>query len=139
MKLTKEQVEKVKAAQSAEELLAIAKENGVELTEAEAEKYIAELHQEGEIADDELNNVSGGCGDDESDPAPKYQAGQHLWLGYFTTQNYLEIVVDAPEFYTKEGGWRYLVTAVKYDIQQNEYLDTREYVHTTDPGPGWHN
>ena len=136
MKLTPEQFEKVKTAMSVEELIALAKENGMELTEEEAKNYFEQWHKEGELSDEELNNVSGGCG--SSDPAPKYQVGQHLWLGYFTTQNYLEVVVDAPEFYTEEDGWRYLVTPVGYDFQQNSYLETRSYVHTTDPGPGWH-
>lgn len=137
MKFTAEQLAKAKAAKSAEELIALAKENGMELTEEEAAKYYTEWHKEGALADDELNNVSGGCGGDSSDPAPRYQNGQFLWLGYHTTHNYLKVVVDAPEFYTEEYGWRYLVTAVDYCIQQNEYLETREFVHTTDPGPRW--
>ena len=136
MNFTPEQITKAKAAKSVEELLAIAKENGMELTEEEAAKYFAEWHKEGELSDEELNNVSGGCGSD--DPPPRYQKGQHLWVGFFTTQNYLEVVVDAPEFYDEEDGWRYLVTAVGYGIQDHYYLETRPYVHTSDPGPGWH-
>ena len=65
MKFTPEQLTKAKAAKSAEELIALAKENGIELTEEEAKKYYAEWHKEGELADDELDNVSGGCGNDE--------------------------------------------------------------------------
>ena len=62
MKLTKEQLEKAKAAKSVEELLTLAKENGMELTEEEAAKHFAEWHKEGELADEELDNVSGaGC------------------------------------------------------------------------------
>ena len=137
MIFTPEQIAKAKAAKSAEELLALAKENDIEMTEEEAKKHYAEWHKEGELSDDELDNVAGGCGG-SSDPDPKYQVGQHLWVGYFTTQNYLEVVVDAPEFYTKDEGWRYLVTPVGYDFQDNYYLETRPYIHTTDPGPGWH-
>ncbi len=62
MKFTSEQLTKAKQAKSADELLALAKENGMELTEEEAAKYFAELNKEGEIADEELDNVSGGCG-----------------------------------------------------------------------------
>ena len=124
-----------KKKQTEEEVIA-SKETETATKEEEAAKYFAEWHKEGELSDEELNNVSGGCG--SSDPAPRYQNGQFLWLGYHTTQNYLKVVVDAPEFYTEEDGWRYLVTAVDYCIQQNEYLETRPYVHTTDPGPGWH-
>ena len=62
MKFTPEQLAKAKQAKSVEELLALAKENGMELTEEEAKNYFAELNKEGEIADEELDNVSGGCG-----------------------------------------------------------------------------
>ena len=60
MNFTPEQLTKAKAAKSAEELLALAKENGIELTEEEAAKYFADLHKEGELSDDELDNVAGG-------------------------------------------------------------------------------
>ena len=71
MNLTAELLAKAKEAKSVEELLAIAKENGIALTEEEAAKYFAELNKEGEIANDELDNVSGGCGnsyDPHTDP-----------------------------------------------------------------------
>ena len=56
-----ELIEKAKQAKSVEELLALAKENGMEMTEEEAKAYYAQLHPvSGEIADDELENVSGG-------------------------------------------------------------------------------
>ena len=62
MNFTPEQLTKAKAAKSAEELLALAKENGIEMTDDEAKKYFSDLHKEGELSDDELDNVSGGCG-----------------------------------------------------------------------------
>ena len=56
-------IEKAKQAKSAEELLTLAKENGEELTEEEANTYFAKLHKTGELTDDELNDVAGGgCG-----------------------------------------------------------------------------
>ena len=60
MKLTKELMKKAKAAESAEELLELAKAEGVDATVEEAEKAFAELHTAGELADEELDNVSGG-------------------------------------------------------------------------------
>lgn len=65
MQLTPEQRAKVKSAKNAGELLALAKENGIELDALKAERYYADLHREGELADDELDNVSGGCGECE--------------------------------------------------------------------------
>lgn len=54
-------LEKAKQAKSTEELLALAKENGMEMTEEEAKAYYVQLHPvSGEIADDELENVAGG-------------------------------------------------------------------------------
>ena len=45
-----------------EELLAIAKENGTELNEESAKSYVEWLQpKNGELSDDELDNVSGGC------------------------------------------------------------------------------
>ncbi len=55
-----EMILKAKEAKSAEELLALAKENGMELTEESAKAYFEKLHKSGEISDEELDNVSGG-------------------------------------------------------------------------------
>ena len=60
MELTKELLAKAKEAQTADELLALAKENGIELTQEQSEEYFAKLHQTGELADEELDNVAGG-------------------------------------------------------------------------------
>ena len=76
MNFTPEQITKAKAAKSAEELIALAKENGLELTEEEAKNYFEQWHKEGELADEELNNVAGGSqcinGRHYSDDPPHY-------------------------------------------------------------------
>ncbi len=51
---------KAKEAKSAEELLALAKENGLEMTEENAKAYFEQIHKFGELSDSELDNVSGG-------------------------------------------------------------------------------
>ena len=56
----KELFEKAKEAKSAQELLSLAGENGAELTQEEAAAYFAQLHQSGELSDEELDHVSGG-------------------------------------------------------------------------------
>ena len=65
-----EMIEKAKAAKSAEELLALAKENGVEMTADEAKTYFAQLSSKsGELNDDDLDAVAGGgCLDYAPDP-----------------------------------------------------------------------
>ena len=53
MELNKELLSKAKEAKTPEELLTLAKENGTELTEAEAKTYFDLLHpQTGELSDD---------------------------------------------------------------------------------------
>ena len=61
MELNKELLAKAKNAKTPEELIALANENGMEMTEESAEAYYDLLHpQNGEISDDELDNVAGG-------------------------------------------------------------------------------
>ena len=51
MEITKEFLEKAKLTKTPEELITLAKENGVELTEKEAKTYFAKLNsKEGELA-----------------------------------------------------------------------------------------
>ena len=66
--LTPEMIEKAKAARSAEELLALAKENNVEMTEEEAKTYFAQLNpKSGELDDDDLDAVAGGACSNDGD------------------------------------------------------------------------
>ncbi len=65
MKVKAELLEKAKTAKSPEELITIAKENGFDLTEEEADRYFTRLNpKSSEIGDDELGDVAGGdkCG-----------------------------------------------------------------------------
>ena len=74
MKYSNKLIEKAKTAKTAEELLAMAKAENIEMTAEEAAKYFAELHKTGELSDEELDNVAGGCGKEEI-PEPKYKIG----------------------------------------------------------------
>ena len=58
MELNKELLEKVKKMKTPEELLAFAKENGIEMTKEKADEYFKQLStSSGEISDEELDNV----------------------------------------------------------------------------------
>ena len=57
--LTKEQIEKARACKTAEELMAAAKAEGIELTKDEAEAYMAEL-ADFELDDVALSRAAGG-------------------------------------------------------------------------------
>lgn len=82
-KFTSEQIEKAKVCKTIDELIALAKENGTEPTEAEATNLFARLNPEnGELADSELEAIAGGgCFDDDEIPelekCPK--GGKHKW------------------------------------------------------------
>ena len=61
MKFSNEIIAKAKEAKTSEELMDLAKENNIDLTEEEAKRYYAQLHPTmGELSDDELDNVAGG-------------------------------------------------------------------------------
>ena len=57
--LTKEQIAKAMACETAEELMELAKTIGVELTKEEAEAYMAEM-EDVELDSDALKQVAGG-------------------------------------------------------------------------------
>ena len=73
-------MEKAKTAKTAEELLELAKAENIELTEEQAKEYFATIHASGELSDEELDNVSGGCGRDyePSGETPKFHVGDRL-------------------------------------------------------------
>jgi hypothetical protein len=55
-------IEKAREAKSAEELLKMARENGIELSPMEAKTYFSQLNpKSGELDDDDLDNVAGGA------------------------------------------------------------------------------
>ncbi len=55
-------LKKAKKCATVEELIALAKENDVEMTDEQAEDLFARLNKAGEIGDEELENVAGsGC------------------------------------------------------------------------------
>ena len=72
---TPELIARAKEAKSAEELLEIAKANGVELTAEEAKTYFEQLKANSAVSDDELDIVAGGsdggCGNDEEQEEEK--------------------------------------------------------------------
>ena len=57
--ITKEMIEKAMQCETAEDLIALAKSEGIELTKEEAEAYLAEL-ADFELDDAMLKNVAGG-------------------------------------------------------------------------------
>ena len=89
MELNKELVARAKEAKTPEELMALAKENGIDMTEESAASLFEQLNSKtSELSDSELDNVSGGCGGgyDAGRPHPQFAVGEtvlyiHSWLG----------------------------------------------------------
>ena len=57
--LTKEMIEKAMACKTADELVALAKEHGFEITTKQAEAYLAEL-EDFDLDSEQMKKVSGG-------------------------------------------------------------------------------
>ena len=79
-----EMIEKAKAAGSVEELIEIAKANGVEMTADEAVAYFAQLNpKSGELDDDALDNVAGGACQSNSSGRTVVSSGCECLNGHF--------------------------------------------------------
>ena len=77
MQFSKELIEKAKTAKSAEELIEMAKAENIELSAEQAAKALAQLNRNGELSDEELDNVAGGCG---SGDEPLFAVGQWVYV-----------------------------------------------------------
>ena len=65
MEFTNEMLQKAKNAESSDALLAMAKENGMELTQEEAKSCLDQMKRHSALSDDELEGVTGGGGNDK--------------------------------------------------------------------------
>ena len=130
MNFTEEMIAKAKTADSAEELMKIAAEEGVTLTVEEAEMYFSFLSGDGELSDEALEAVAGGKGQ----PNPKYYVGQFLWRYYDTTMNWLEMQIISVDIYNERDGYKYYYRALNLENQPTlaDYLDHKT-VYTYDP------
>ena len=108
MNISKELLEKAKTAKSAEELLEMAKAENIELSAEQAKEYFATIHASGELSDEELDNVSGGCG---SGDEPLFAVGQ--WV-YVRATNAAALIL---ENLGKQGS---IFPEFKYKIEVND-------------------
>ena len=76
-KITKEQLEKALECGTAEELMALAKAEGFDITKAEAEAYLAEM-DDLELDRQDLDKVAGGSGSDCWNNCPDYFCPSYL-------------------------------------------------------------
>ena len=111
MEMNKELLEKAKEAKTPDELMSLAKENGIELTAESAAAYFERLNSKtGELSDSELDNVSGGCGGGyvAGRPKPRFAVGEsvlyiHSWIGANRITASAKVVKRSYE----DDGWYY--------------------------------
>ena len=114
MNVSKELLEKAKTAKKAEELIEMAKEENIELTVEQATKALAELHKAGELSDEELDNVSGGC---SPSAPPKYHVGDYVKY-----------------YYQYEFTWTYECTATGTSIIEDIKADGSTWMYKLEAG-----
>ncbi|MBQ0135294.1 MAG: hypothetical protein KBS43_00965 [Oscillospiraceae bacterium] len=78
MIFTEEQLMKIKEAKSIEELKALASAEGLDATDEQITEYFESTHKEGELEDDELDNVSGGGCFNASSPYEESLVGSYV-------------------------------------------------------------
>ena len=124
MNISKELLEKAKTAKTAEELLAMEKAENIEMTAEEAAKYFAELHKTGELSDEELDNVSGGCDKIEYDDFQMCICPSNIDFAFEIGTR----VVVLDEFFHDDG------TIIDRRTLLHDYSFTGEYlIHFDDP------
>ena len=101
--LTDEMMEKVKQAESAEEILKLAEEYGISLTEDDV-KQVQAFMSEGEMTEDELESVAGGKGK----PDPKYKVGQRV-KAFHSSYTYQAGTITAAKFIELQNSWYYTI------------------------------
>ena len=114
MKISKELLEKAKTAKTAEELLAMSKAEGFELPEGEAKTVFSKLYKMGELSDEELDNVSGGC---SPSAPPKYKVGDYVKY-----------------YYQYEVTWTYECTATGTSIIEDIKADGSTWMYKLEAG-----
>ena len=130
MKTKKELLEKAKTVKSAEELANMAEDAGMELPPERAAELFAALNKSGELSDEELDNVSGGCGD----PEPNCK-----WGGAGVWKNENDVIYDFETgtrvyvYVTPSKGCKGTITAKKIGHDDYGYFP-KYYVRHDDGG-----
>ena len=126
---------KAKETASVDELMELAKASNIEITEETAKDIFAKFHSEGELSDDELDNVAGGaCEADYTGPA--FVPGDVVEVGYSNCcknpncgYRYLEIIGSSlNQKYEEEGEYIYEAKCTYCGWQR--YITTAELVGT---------
>ncbi|MDO5446071.1 MAG: hypothetical protein Q4F31_10690 [Eubacteriales bacterium] len=127
MTFTNEMKEKAKKAASAEELLEMAKAEGVELSASDAELYYNFLNGSRELTDEELSQVAGGK-NEKKDPLPKYKINQRVSIYFATTRSTIHGMITEIGWYRTFDDNR-LIYKYRVFIEEYGYEVTLELEH----------
>ena len=116
MEFTNEMIEKAKQAADPEELRAMAKEEGIELSAEDAEKYFAFLQGGNELPDEALEAVAGGKG--KKYPDAKYHAGQTIRF-LFQTNTFYKAKILSLRYVELQKGWYYGIKTMDTGDENN--------------------
>ena len=121
MKFTKEMIAKANTAETVEELLEMAKAEGIEISAEAAENYFDFLHGSKKLTSEELALVAGGKGGGQ--PSPKYRVGQEVINLDLLEQG--EITEVCNHIYDSNAGYLYVIHIFgQYDRTMSCYLET---------------
>lgn len=82
--IDKDLLKKAQNVKSVDELIETASNEGINLSQKEAQRYFNTMNRKGEMSDDELDSVSGGgCGDKTKCPA--CGVGEPIWYQHKKT------------------------------------------------------
>lgn len=122
--MKKELFKKIKECNNKNELDNLLKENNIVLKEDELNKYYSLINKK-EISDNELDSVSGGCGEfdrKDSGSSPKFSVGEQV-----TVENRGEAIITYVSPYKKafndDNGKTYNVFTYKLKYQNGAIID----------------
>ena len=128
MKFTAEQIAKMKAATSAEELIALAKAEGIEASEDEIKAQFDAMHKEGEIADEELDNVAGGTCYSSGVKGPLGKQRSYAIVSPLNICPYSkQTCINCEQSFTIDGTW---YCEARWKTEDGEVFDTSYFGKT---------
>lgn len=129
--ITKEQIEMARKANSKKEILSLAKEEGYDISDYEADKIFEYLNKHGELSEEELNNVTGGgCNDGGSTPKFTLNQTVYMMISGYSRKCHVTWVSSSKKKYGiifKDNTWAYNIVCDEEPYVGLEKKDVPEY------------
>lgn len=129
--ITKEQMEMARKANSKKEILSLAKEEGYDISDYEADKIFEYLNKHGELSEEELNDVTGGgCNDGGSTPKFTLNQTVYMMISGYSRKCHVTWVSSSKKKYGiifKDNTWAYNIVCDEEPYVGLEKKDVPEY------------